>query len=85
MDNHVKVLVLKNEVEAHLMEQALTDHNIPHLIRSYHDSAYDGLFQAQKGWGHIDAPAEFKDEINAIYREMTSPPGPTAGDESGQT
>jgi len=71
--SYVKILVLRNEVEAHLMEQALTDQGIPHLIRSYHDSAYDGLFQTQKGWGRIDAPPESKDEIKAIYRELVGP------------
>jgi hypothetical protein len=72
MENFVKALVLPNEVEAHLMDQALTDQGIPHRIRSYHDSAYDGLYQAQKGWGQIEAPAAYKDEIRAIYEELTA-------------
>jgi hypothetical protein len=70
MQDFIKLLVLRNEVEAHMMEQALTDQGIPHLIRSYHDSAYDGLFQAQKGWGHIEGPPGRKDEIRAIYEEL---------------
>ena len=65
-----KILVLRNEIEAHFMEQALTDHEIPFVIRSYHDSAYDGLFQMQKGWGHIEAPGRYKNEIETIYREF---------------
>jgi outer membrane protein assembly factor BamE (lipoprotein component of BamABCDE complex) len=71
MHDYVKVLTLRNEVEAQMMDQALADQGIPHLVRSYHDSAYDGLFQTQKGWGHIAAPPERKDEIKAIYEELT--------------
>jgi hypothetical protein len=70
MENYCRVLVLKNEIEAHLMEQALTEAGIPFMIKSYHDSAYDGLFQMQKGWGHIESLAELKDSIETIYREL---------------
>jgi hypothetical protein len=72
----VKILTLRNEVESHLMDQALTEQGIPHRMRSYHDSAYDGLYQALKGWGHIEAPSECKGEILAIYKEMTAARGP---------
>ncbi|MFH1220963.1 MAG: hypothetical protein V1694_10990 [Candidatus Eisenbacteria bacterium] len=65
-----KIQVLRNEIEAHLMEQALTEQDIPFRLRSYHDSAYDGLYQAQKGWGHIEAPESCKEEILAIYEEL---------------
>jgi hypothetical protein len=72
METFVKILVLKNEVEAQMMDLALTELAIPHGIRSYHDSAYDGLFQMQRGWGHIEAPACHADEIKAIYKELTA-------------
>ena len=72
MKEFKKILVLRNEVEAHLVEQALTEQDIPHLMRSYHDSAYNGLFQYQKGWGHVEAPPEFKEAIEAIYRDLVS-------------
>lgn len=71
MDKTIKILVLNNEIEANLIDGLLTERNIPHLIRSYHDSAYDGLWQFNDGWGRLDAPEEFKDEILKIYNEMT--------------
>jgi hypothetical protein len=71
MDKTIKILVLNNEIEANLIDGLLTERNIPHLIRSYHDSAYDGLWQFNAGWGQLDAPDEFKDEILKIYNEMT--------------
>ena len=42
----------------------------PHRIRSYHDSAYDGIFQAQKGWGVVLAPPEYQEEIQSIYQDL---------------
>ncbi|MBC8385233.1 MAG: hypothetical protein H8E57_06915 [Candidatus Cloacimonetes bacterium] len=66
-----KILVLNNEIEANLMKTELSKREIPHIIRSYHDSAYDGLFQMQKGWGIIKAPEEFEDRIKEIQRDIS--------------
>ena len=68
---NVKILILNNEFEAKLLGEILTEKEIPHIIRSYHDSAYDGLWQAQSSWGHIEAPTEFGDEILQIYATKT--------------
>ena len=70
MDEYKKIVVLDNEVEARLMDSILTERNIPHRMRSYHDSAYDGIFQAQKGWGHIEAPLRYREEIIAIQADL---------------
>ncbi len=71
MDINVKIVILKNEIEANIIGTILKKENIPHIIRSYYDSAYDGMFQMQKGWGHIEAPQEYKNRILKIYREIT--------------
>jgi hypothetical protein len=67
----VKILVLENEIEANLLDGLLKEREIPHVIRSYHDSAYDGLWQYHSGWGQLDAPEEYRDEILMIYSEMS--------------
>jgi hypothetical protein len=71
MNKPVKILMFKNEIEAMLLDEILAEKQIPHLIRSYHDSAYDGLWQTQSGWGHIEAPEEYSDEILNIYNHMS--------------
>ena len=43
MNRPVKILMFKNEIEAMLLDEILTEKHIPHMIRSYRDSAYDGL------------------------------------------
>lgn len=74
MSKQVKILLFQNEIEAMLLHEILTDKQIPHLIRSYHDSAYDGLWQSQSGWGHVEAPEEFREEIVTTYNTMSEEP-----------
>lgn len=71
MDRTIKVLVLNNEVEAELLDGLLNERNIPHMIRSYHDSAMDGIWQTYEGWGVVQAPEEYKEEIQEIYNGMS--------------
>jgi hypothetical protein len=70
VEKTVKILVFNNEFEGKLLEAILNDRKIPHIIRSYHDSAYDGLWQTQSCWGHIEAPEIYKEEILEIYSKM---------------
>jgi hypothetical protein len=71
MSNPVKILMFKNEIEAMLLDEILTEKQIPHLIRSYHDSAYNGLWQSQSGWGYLEAPEEYAEEIRNTYDQMS--------------
>lgn len=61
-----KVVIIENEIEARLLDSVLTERNIPHLIISYYDTAYDGLYQTQKGWGYISAPTAYHEQIQDI-------------------
>jgi hypothetical protein len=70
MEGHVKVATLDNEIEALLLESVLEERGIPYALRSYHDTAYDGLFQAQKGWGVVTAPEEWREEILEIIDDL---------------
>jgi len=70
MEEFEKILVLENEIEARLLDSVLNERNIPHRIRSYYDSAYDGIFQTQKGWGVVLAPPEYEEEILSIYEDL---------------
>ncbi|MEN8691296.1 MAG: hypothetical protein ABF303_04915 [Desulfobacterales bacterium] len=73
----VKIATLESLVEAQVVESILTEQHIPHRIRSFHDTAYDGLFQLQKGWGDLYAPASYESEITEILTgirtQSTSP------------
>ncbi len=70
MEEFKKIAVLENEIQARLLDSILTEREIPHRLRSYHDSAYDGIFQMQKGWGRIEAPEEYRDEIEGLLENL---------------
>jgi hypothetical protein len=70
MPNYERILGLENQMEADLMAAALKEEKIPHFIKSFYDSAYDGIYQNYKGWGIIEAPLEYQEKILAIYRDI---------------
>ncbi len=80
MDRYKKIATLDNEIEARLLDQALTDEGIDHALQSYHDAAYDGMFQLQKGWGVILGPIEYEPRILELLDAIRQPV-----DESSQT
>ncbi len=71
MSNYEKITNIDNEIQANYLNEVLKDKNIPHRLKSYHDSALNGLYQATKGWGIIEAPKEYKTEILTIVDELT--------------
>jgi hypothetical protein len=71
MSKTEKILVLYNEFEASLMKSILEERDIPFILKSYYDSAYDGMWQAQKGWGQLDADPKHREEIISIYAEVS--------------
>jgi len=66
MGQFEKIAVVENEIEAVLLRSELDERRIPHIVQSHYDSAYDGLFQYSGGWGHVEGPAEHRDEILAV-------------------
>ena len=71
----IRVACLENQIEAQLVTSILTQQGIPHLVRSFHDTAYDGLFQRRSGWGELSAPQSYREEILEIMdRIRTEPP-----------
>jgi len=70
MEDFMKVAILEDENEALLLDSILTERTIPHLMRSYYDTAFDGLYQTQKGWGHVSAPASYHEEIMEIISDL---------------
>ncbi len=70
MEEYIKIAVLEDEFEAGLLDSILSEREIPHRMRSYHDTAYDGLFQVQKGWGYVAAPEEYEAEVREILGDL---------------
>lgn len=64
------VIPIESEIEKTFLEEVLKDHDIPHVFISYHDSAFDGLYQMQHGWGHVEVPKEHVEEAKRLYEEV---------------
>ncbi len=80
-----KITLLDNMVQAHVLESLLKEQGIPHLVVSYHCSAYDGIFQDQKGWGHLEAPEEHEGRILELIEQLKSQTGQDARRESPES
>ena len=70
MERFKSIARISSEIEAGALEAVLIERKIPHVIRSFHDSAYDGLFQVQQGWGRIEGPASREAEIIQILESI---------------
>ena len=75
-DTFMRVSGVDNQVEAQLLDSILTERAIAHRIQSFHDTAYNGLYQTQKGWGEISAPTAYKAEILEILHHIRTEPVP---------
>ena len=65
----------ENAAEAQALQSLLHQHDIPAEIVSFHDTAYDGLFQTQYGWGMIRVAEEDYPQARKIIEEWKrSPP-----------
>ena len=65
-----KILALSSEIEAFRIKEILDSNKIPHLIRSYYDSAYDGIFQNQYGWGVLEAEESDEARILELVKDL---------------
>ena len=63
-------LLLRNESEASLLHGILEEDSVPRIIRSYHDRAYDGLWQMQEGWGYVETWARFVGGVRVLLEVL---------------
>jgi hypothetical protein len=58
-----------NEAEANAIKMILEENNIDAKVTSFHDTAYDGLYQSQYGWGVIKVSEENFSKAQEIITE----------------
>ncbi|MDK2878973.1 MAG: hypothetical protein PWR06_1689 [Thermoanaerobacteraceae bacterium] len=74
MDKYARIATLENEIEAGLLDSILTERNIPHVIRSYHDIVYNGIYQTVRGWGYVGSLESYRQEIIDILMNIRKSP-----------
>ena len=84
MPEYEKICDLNSQVEAMTLKAALEQREIPFMVQSHEDSAYDGLFQLGRGWGHIEAPTEYADEIRSVLNEIREQSGASEQSKEGE-
>jgi hypothetical protein len=85
MEHWVKAGIVENRFEADRVSQALTDAQIPFLMKPFHDTAYDGLYILQKGWGAFLVPERFKEDAEKMIAEVRETFREEDGDATGQS
>jgi hypothetical protein len=66
----VKAGTVENRFEGDRIFQALNEAKIPFLVKSFLDTAYDGLYLPQKGWGRVMVPENFEKEAERVISEV---------------
>ena len=66
----VPIYTLKNQIEAQVIGQALESEGIEFIIRSFDDSAYDGIFIAQKGYGQVLVEEKDRERAERVIEEL---------------
>lgn len=61
---------LANRFEADLLLDALKQEGIPTFLRTFEETAYDGLFVCQRGWGWLMVPEELAARANKIIKPL---------------
>ena len=66
----VKAGTVENRFEGDRITQVLQEAGIPFLVKSFLDTAYDGLYIPQKGWGVVMVSEKHKEEAERLVSEV---------------
>lgn len=70
MARWIQAGVMENRFEGDRVSQALNEAGIPYMIKSFIDTAYDGLYVPQKGWGRVMVPEEYRERAERVIAEV---------------
>ena len=70
MEPWVKVGTVENRFEGDRISQVLQEAGIAFLIKSFLDTAYDGLYIPQKGWGIVMVSQKHQGGRKAHFRSQ---------------
>ena len=70
MARWLKAGVINNRFEGDRISQSLNEAEIPFVVKSFLDTAYDGLYLPQKGWGAVMVPEAFAERAERIISEV---------------
>lgn len=71
METFVKIIQLNNAFEAERMREILEGNEIPFSIIPRPESALGGITRMEFGWGYLEAPEKYREQILEYYNELT--------------
>jgi hypothetical protein len=80
----VRIHTVENRFEADLLMQALGEECIPAMLRRFEETAYDGLFVTQMGWGAILVPGDYEAEARTVVESVLESISERSPDGSGE-
>lgn len=66
----VAVKVAESAFEADRFKAALEQEGFTVMVRTFQDTAYDGIYVAQKGWGYVEVPQTEQERAERIVKEL---------------
>jgi hypothetical protein len=84
MEEWVKAGTIENRFEGDRISQVLQEAGIPFLIKSFLDTAYDGLYIPQRGWGAVMVSEKNREEAERLISEVKRTFAEEEEDETGQ-
>jgi hypothetical protein len=84
MSHWVKAGTVENRFEGDRISQALDEAKIPFVMKSFHDTAYNGLYLPHKGWGAVLVPRNIRRAAAEIIAEVKKTFSKEEEDETGQ-
>ena len=68
----LNVYTLKDQVETSVIEAALREAGVKFVLRTFTDSAYDGIFVPQRGYGQVLVENNDRQRAEEIIAAITS-------------
>jgi len=85
-EEFVPVRVVENAFEADRIRATLDEQGIPVLVRTFEDTAYDGIYVSQKGWGYVEVPESEKERAERIVAKFLDDfPAEEGGSDDGDS
>jgi len=81
-ENLISIYTPDNIVELTRIKSILDEHNIPVMVQSFNDSAYDGIYTLQKGMAKIWVYEKDAQYAKEIIKDCLRP-GDKSGDDEG--
>lgn len=66
----IRLTTLENQFETDLITHALDEEGIEYVVKTFHDTAYDGIYETVKGFAMLLVEESAEDRAREIVDEL---------------